>query len=687
MAKDPYQYFRIEARELLEGLTQGILDLEKGAVMGELTGRLLRQAHTLKGAARVVKRPKISELAHSLEGALAPSREGGVVIPKERITAMLRLLDEISADLASLESQAEAGKEAPRNASVASDSIETVRVDVGEMDKILEGLSEIGIRLGAMRRDAEAIDRASQLNGSLLDEIEHLGTLGNGHRGVAGARRVASITEEIRALLNGVKERLVGRVEQACAELAQVRGAANQLRLLPSSAVFAPLERAARDAAQSLQKKVNFEASGGEIHLDAHVLAALRDALLHVVRNAVAHGIETEPQRLACGKPPAGAVKLLVERRGNRIAFICRDDGAGIDAGAVRQAAIKRGLLPPDTTAELNQEDIVQIILKGGVSTTGVVTEVSGRGIGLDILRATTARLKGGVAIRSERGHGTTVEICVPVSLASLAALHVEAAKVTAAIPLDAVKWTCRIGETDLAHSGDGVAMVSGGGPIPFISLTELLDCRMGAADDHRAPLAVVVQDSTGLAAIGVERLLRTEDIVVRSLPPFIDAEEFIAGASLNSEGNPELVLDPRGLVLAARANKGSPGKLKSPTRLPLLVVDDSLTTRMLEQSILESAGYEVDLAVSAEDALEKAHGRTYGVFVVDVEMPGMDGFEFVERALSDPLLHEVPSILVTSRGSSEDRLRGQKAGARAYIQKGEFDQDSLLQTIRNLVQ
>src|SRR5437867_1341213 len=233
MAKDPYQYFRIEARELLEGLTQGILDLEKGAVMGELTGRLLRQAHTLKGAARVVKRPKISELAHSLEGALAPYREGGVVIPKERITAMLSLLDEISTDLASLEPKAEAGNEAPRNASVASDSIETVRVDVGEMDKILEGLSEIGIRLGAMRRDAEAIDRASQLNGSLLDEIEHLGTLGNGHRGVAGARRVASITEEFRALLNGVKERLVGRVEQACAELAQVRGAANQLRLLP----------------------------------------------------------------------------------------------------------------------------------------------------------------------------------------------------------------------------------------------------------------------------------------------------------------------------------------------------------------------------------------------------------------------------------------------------------------------
>ncbi|MBI4584437.1 MAG: response regulator [Planctomycetes bacterium] len=686
MARDPYQYFRVEAHELLEKLTQGILDLEKGAGKDELVGRLLRQAHTLKGAARVVKQPKISELAHSLEGALAPYREGGAVIPKDRVNEMLSMLDAISAGLGSLVSEADQVNKPSENRPVTEESIETVRVDVGELDTLLNGLSEIGFCLSSIRREAEALNRARQLADFLLDEVARLGNLGNGPRGWAGAGKVAPIAEEIRALLNDVKEGLAIGLQQSSAELAQARDTATQLRLLPSGAIFASLERAARDAAQTLQKKIKFEATGGETRLDAYVLAALQDALIHVVRNAVAHGIETEPQRAASGKPLAGAVRLLVERRGNRIAFICQDDGGGIDVTALRQAAVKRGLLEPGHAEAPSLEEIVQLILRGGVSTTGAVTEVSGRGIGLDVVRATAARLKGEVSIRSERGRGTAVEVCVPVSLASLAALRVESAEMTASIPLDAVKRTVRVNASDLVRSGDGVSMVSDGLPIPFLSLTELLEKRTGAANYHRPRVAVIVQASNGLAAIGVERLLGTANIVARSLPPSIDPEEFIAGASLNTEGNPELVLNPRGLVLAASANKSLPKEPETPNRHPVLVIDDSLTTRMLERSILESAGYEVDFAISAEDALEKARGRKYDLFIVDVEMPGMDGFDFVERVRSDPLLREVPSILVTSRGSPEDRLRGKRVGARAYMVKDEFNQDSLLQTIRNLV-
>jgi two-component system, chemotaxis family, sensor kinase CheA len=195
-----------------------------------------------------------------------------------------------------------------------------------------------------------------------------------------------------------------------------------------------------------------------------------------------------------------------------------------------------------------------------------------------------------------------------------------------------------------------------------------------------------VIAAGGALAAVGVDRLLGTGTVVVRPLPARADVDAVVAGASLDSEGHPQLVLDPDGLVAAARHDRAAASEADVRPRLPLLVVDDSLTTRMLEQSILESAGYEVDLAVSAEQALEKAKTRTYGLFVVDVEMPGMDGFQFVARTRADPALRDTPAILVTSRGAPEDQQRGREAGARAYIVKGEFDQGHLLRIIRELV-
>jgi two-component system chemotaxis sensor kinase CheA len=196
----------------------------------------------------------------------------------------------------------------------------------------------------------------------------------------------------------------------------------------------------------------------------------------------------------------------------------------------------------------------------------------------------------------------------------------------------------------------------------------------------------VVVQSGSSWAAVGVERLLGTANVVVRPLPEMVDSIAVVAGASLDAEGNPQLVLDPAGLVAAARAGAEARPAPAPAARAPILVIDDSLTTRMLEQSILESAGFDVDVAVSAEDALVKARDRRYGLFVVDVEMPGMDGFEFVERTRADPVLRETPAILVTSRSAPEDRRRGEQAGARGYILKGEFDQVHLLHTIQRLI-
>jgi two-component system chemotaxis sensor kinase CheA len=298
--------------------------------------------------------------------------------------------------------------------------------------------------------------------------------------------------------------------------------------------------------------------------------------------------------------------------------------------------------------------------------------------------------------IRSEPGRGVSVEVQVPVSISALQGLVVEVGGTQVTIPLEAVEQTLRVGDAEVARSAQGDSLIHEGKAIPFLPL-DLILARSGSGGSHFGNRvnpaiwsAVVIQSAGRCAAIGVDRLLGVANIVMRALPGVVEADPVVAGASLNAEGVPQLVLDPAGLVAAAELSRGeafnTAGQAAHALRAPILIIDDSLTTRMLEQSILEAAGYQVELAVSAEDGLIKAQGHSYSLFIVDVEMPGMDGFGFVAQTRTDPVLRDIPAILVTSRDSVEDRLRGQQVGASAYVIKGEFDQMQLLQTIRTLI-
>src|SRR6266702_2838140 len=341
-AKDRYRYFRIEARELLDGLSRGVLDLERAPDDRALVARLLRLAHTLKGAARVVQQPAIGDLAHAAEDALSAHRDDTAPpVRRETIDALLRGLDGMAERVAALEPPPPARAPAPE-------------APAGE-----------------------------------------------------------------------------------------------------TLALAAPLARAVRDAARSLGREALFEVFGGDVRVETNVLAAVRDALLHVVRNAVAHGIEPAATRVAAGKPAAGRVRLEVERRGRKVAFRCRDDGRGVDVPAVRAAAIRKGLLDaaapaPDATA------LSALLLRGGISTSPEVNAVSGRGVGLDVLRDVASRLQAEASVRSEAGHGTTVELEVPVSLSALTALRLEAGGVMAALPIDAVEQTLFLTPDGLDSSAAG---------------------------------------------------------------------------------------------------------------------------------------------------------------------------------------------------------------------------------------
>jgi len=278
--------------------------------------------------------------------------------------------------------------------------------------------------------------------------------------------------------------------------------------------------------------------------------------------------------------------------------------------------------------------------------------------------------------VTSEPGAGTVFGLDVPVSLAALAALALDDAGVVAAIPLDAVRRALRVHASELTTTPAGPAVTVDGELLPFLPLGAVLG--RGSPVRAGAWSAVVVEDRGRRIALGAGRLLRAETIVVRPLPELAPCDPVIAGASLDADGNPQLVLDPAGLVATCARPLAEPDV----HRPRILVVDDSVTTRMLEQSILEAAGYQVDLAVSGEDGLVRARATRYALFLVDVDLPGIDGFTFVESVQRDPALRATPAILVTSRASPADRARGREVGARGYIAKGDFDQNALLEQI-----
>lgn len=679
MGKDRYRYFRIEARELLETLSRGLLQLERAPSDRALVTSLLRHAHTLKGAARVVQQAAIGDLAHDIEGALGGHREeGSPPLPRERVDALLRILDEIAAHVATLQPPAVPSDGPARE---VEEVLHAARVDPREVDGVLDAALEAGAQVFGLRRQVRDLDHTQELLRALAAQLSM-------RRGdaEAPARRHRALVDELGRTIDSTRRALEVRADHAAQEIEQVRVAADRLRLLPVRAIFGSLERATRDAARELDREVAFEAVGGEIRVEGGVLVPVREALLHAARNAVAHGIEPPSERRRVGKPAAGRVRVEVERRARRVLFRCRDDGRGLDRASIVAAAVRRGLVSEGDARGLDADAVNGLLLRGGgISTSTEVTSVSGRGVGLDVVRDVAQRLGAEVAIRTEPGHGTVLELTVAASLSALPALHVECAGAVVSVPLEAVRHTTFVPARTLVRTGEERAISYEGGLVPFVPLEQVLR-RPPPREPRRAWSAVLVESDGTVVAVGVDRLVGTGEVVVRGLPAFAEVDPAIAGAALDAEGNPRLVLDAAGLVASARTSRASAVEGGRVARPPILVVDDSLTTRMLEQSILESAGYEVDLAVSAEEALAKARARKYGLFIVDVEMPGMDGLELVRVTRADPRLAAIPAILVTSRGAPEDRQRGLDAGASAYIVKNEFEQARLLAIIEELV-
>jgi two-component system chemotaxis sensor kinase CheA len=754
--RDPLRYFRIEARELVDQISAGVLDLDQQPGT-EVVARLLRYAHTLKGAARVVRQPEIAERAHAFEEVLVPHREDAGPLPADEMRELLRLNDEIAGQVEALQNQqadvrvvapaqpqatpptpgpaaparpvagphpspavtspawpvatgpdASAGSPSaapPGSPGAGADGTGTAATDgtepsegprsgsneelapggntapdrapTADLDELLDAIGEANSRIAPLRD-------GTRILAGIHRRVETLGDRLRTGR-IAGSDTVTrSSVQRLAADLGALGRRLVDAVDQVERELDEVRGRAEGLRLVPSGTIFTGLRRAVRDAADADGRRVRFHASGADVRMGPNLLNQVNSAFLHVVRNAVVHGIEPAEQRLAAGKPAEGSVTVQVERRGRWAEFRCVDDGRGFDLAALRRTAQERGLLSPG--ADLDPQSLIGLVLHGGISTSPAVTDVAGRGIGMDVARDVAARLGGSVTIDNRPGHGATVRLIVPLALLSMNGLLVEAGEHTVTMPLDAVRRCVRLSPDETAAAIATGRLAHEGEVVPFLPLCRALH---QPAENTRTGVAIVLSADDDTVAVGVDRLAGTTTLVARPLPDLAPAAAVIGSVSIDLDGNPRLVLDPHGLVAEARqVGPATGGTAADPVgrRMPILVVDDSLTTRMLERSILESAGYEVDLAASGEEGLERARAREYGLILSDIDMPGIDGFTFVAETRADPSLAHVPAILVSSRASAEDRRRGAEAGASAYVVKGEFNQEELLAHIRRLI-
>jgi two-component system chemotaxis sensor kinase CheA len=661
MAGDPYKYFRLEAAELVDELGKGLAALASAPDPAGVA-RMLRHAHTLKGAARVVRLTALADVAHQIEDVLEPYRKAAHALAPEHAAAIGALLDQLTAGLAQLDRPAVAAT--PQR---AEEPVRVIRAELAELDVLHEAAAEANAAVRTIRDETGGLALIRQLAETLALQVSDDGTRGLAHRLRDEATRVA------RAISS--------RLDQSIQELGQVLASAEQLRLAAVAGLQVTIERTARDTAAAVNKHVVVTVEGGDVRLESDVLGLVQTALVQLVRNAVAHGIEGPDQRRAAGKPEAGTIAIEVIRRGARVHIACRDDGAGIDHDAVRRAAQRLGLPTPPPNASATE--LLAVLLHGGVSTAAGVTSVAGRGVGLDVVGDVARRLGGEVTASSTPGRGTVFELIIPTAMASLEVLSVEAGGARAAIPLRSIVVTRQVREGDIVRDGTREAIVHGDVAIPLVRIAAAIGGDASASRRRRSWVALVLQTAAGQVAICADRAAAISTVISRAIPQVAAVHPIIAGASIDADGRAELVLDPEQLAgYTAEVEPDAPAR-----RHAVLVIDDSLTTRMLERSILESAGYDVDLATSAEEGLEAARNRPYSLILCDVEMPGMDGFSFVERIRADPHLRDIPALLVSSRASPADFQRGRDAGAQGYIVKSQFDQVALLAQIARLLE
>jgi two-component system chemotaxis sensor kinase CheA len=712
------QLFFQEASALLARLGEHLLKLEAAGSDPDLIASIFRDAHTLKGAAAVVGFDEVARVAHGMEDLLEGVRSGTRPVTSSLVDALLgvvdglsdfipaslagsvdvggadRLLEKLTLDVASVPAAPPATTQ-PATAPATTAPAATAQPAIAPATEA-PATTPVQPRLPVQRggADEQQPDGSETVvvPASRLDDLVRL----VGESAAAHLRVGRLLSDRL-----GVDASTLSEFRDLSLVLNELQERTMRTRMVPVSTITDSLHRAVRDLARQLGKSVRWEVRGGDTELDRGMLQQLAQPLLHLVRNSVDHGIETPADRHEAGKPEQATVILHAMQLGSEVIITVSDDGRGIDRARVRERAESHG----EDVSGLSDTEALYLIFRSGLSTARVTTNVSGRGVGLDVVRSNVSDIRGRIDVRSEVGKGCEFRIIVPITLAVLPCLLVGVGSERYAIPMHSVVVAAAAATVVEAHAEGRPVIWVGGEPIALSSLGAALNGRTAGAASTGGTQIVVVAGGTRRHAFSVDALLGQRDVVVKGLSRLLPRVDVLAGGSVEPDGAILLVLDALGMIDRARAMRGSAGsgpesgsagtgetgeneplRLDPSGELPrrgtVLIVDDALTVRELERSILERAGYEVTVACDGLEALARLAEGPVDLVLSDVEMPGLDGIGLTEAIRASATLANLPVLLLTSLGSDRDRQRGLDAGADGYIIKSAFDEASLLSAI-----
>jgi two-component system chemotaxis sensor kinase CheA len=744
--------FRVEADEHLRVMASGLLALEnmpEGAQRAELVETVFREAHSLKGAARAVNLMEIESTCQSLESVFAALKGKRLAVSPPLVDLLQQTMDALggllapgaspspsrSPAVAALKRQlddAAAGmmpgpQMPPPPPSVAQTPPaspspppgpppDTVRVSTMKLDTVMRQAEEfLSPRLAAGQRTRELHEAVAALAvwkkerariQPALRWIERTSTRRLQDTGSARERQeISRLLEYLDAEqlhMKMLEERLARLTQSAEHDRRTLSGMTESLlhdvkemQLLPFASLLDMFPRFIRELARGQGKEVEPVLRGGEIEIDRRILEAMKDPLIHLLRNAIDHGIEPPAARVDQRKSPRGTITVTVSQQdGGKVELLVADDGAGIDAARVRAAAGRLGLVSAEEAERLDESEAQALVFQSGMTTSPLITDVSGRGLGLAIVREKVERLGGSIALESQPGAGTAFRIVLPLTLATFRGVLVRAGEQLCVIPAAHVERVTRVAGPDVQTVENRETIALDGQALALVWLGDVLELpRRENAEESAGGMPAVVLGS-GLARIvfRVDDLLGEQEVLVKTLGPQLARVRNVAGASVLGTGQVVPVLNVPDLLKSAVKQATAPrapiaaGQPDAAEKPSILVAEDSITSRALLKNILESAGYRVATAVDGIDAYTALKTGAFDLLVSDVEMPRMDGFDLTARVRADKQFAELPVVLVTALGSREHRERGIDVGANAYIVKSNFDQSNLLEVVQRLL-
>src|SRR5882724_3734941 len=701
--------FKVEAAEHLQDIGTGLLELEKAAAPGaqlEIIETVFRAAHSLKGAARAVNLTEVESLCQSLEELFAAWKRRESLPGPATLDTAHRAVDTLSEVLFG-----RADEISPQPVPTPTSESETVRITVGALDaRLLEAEEMLGAKLAADQRATDLGALAGRFE-QWRKEWARLQPRTRALRQALERTREGADSPDLRGLAeffdwnHDYLRALEGKVTALRRTAEQDRlligklvddllENSKRLLMLPMATLGGLLSKLIRDLCRDQGKEAELTIHGEEVRIDKRILEQLKDPLVHLLRNSIDHGIETPEQRRRAGKAPRATITLTVlPVNSTQVEISVGDDGTGVDVEKVTTAARRRGLVAGNTSDQLDESAALALVFETDISTSPMITRVSGRGLGLAIVREKVEKLGGRVTIESHRGSGTTIRMRLPLTLATFRGVLIESAQRLFILPTAQVDRVARFKPQDVQTVEGRRTLALNGRAVALVDLAEVLQLLSAPRRPHlpEATPVLVLGAGEQRVAFAVDAVLDEREVLVKRLTKPLSRVRNIDGATILGSGEVAPILNVPDLLKSARTAAATPGPpaaaVPSATSTKrILVVEDSITSRMLLKGILESAGYEVKTAVDGIDAFTALRAERFDLVVSDVEMPRMNGFDLTARIRAERTLAEVPVVLVTALESREDREHGIDVGANAYLVKSSLDQSDLLEALRRLV-